>query len=63
MGNSTLLQGVPLPIEGPPDCDLREAGRYMTSSGCILVEYEGSDRNIYHVVVGENGRVWLVTRC
>ncbi len=56
------LQGVPTPLLGPPECDMREVDRHKTPSGSTLIEYQGVDGNTYHLFVGENGRTWLVTR-
>jgi len=54
------LRGVPLAMEGPPDCDLREVERHKTFNGCTLIEYQGSDGNMYHEVRGPVGSAWVV---
>jgi hypothetical protein len=54
------LRGVPLAMEGPPDCDIREVERLSTFHGCMLIEYQGSDGNMYHEFTGPVGSAWFV---
>jgi hypothetical protein len=56
----TRLRGVPLALQGPPDCDLREVERHRTRNGCMLIEYQGSDGNMYHEFTGPVGSAWFV---
>jgi hypothetical protein len=57
----TRLGGVPMAMQGPPDCDIREVARHRTLNGCMLIEYQGSDGNTYHEFIGLFGTVWFVT--
>lgn len=53
-------QGTPRPLHALPECQLVEITRVRVIGG-QLIDYQGSDGNIYHQFVGRTERIWLIT--